>query len=280
MKKNMILKSIPKYIFLSILFSNLFFFTYSQTNEDELILKAKEVCTKLSKGTFVRVDGKLAIKLIASEDGPISESNNQRKYFTGDVLILKSDMMYDVYDGLSARNNNWLKKGTFKWKCENLTNSLAASNPNSNQQNSNSSSSSCNLTFSKPKINFTLVDNRKLCRCCNERYAMYELNDLNKDKATAETFYLETLLKKHFEDTNADEAHQENDRARLNSYILENYGLIGSLNNLMTPILNQLGNLMLGEGKLSNHILTRERNIDKYVNKSDYCSRKCEIYCN
>ena len=29
-----------------------------------------------------------------------------------------------------------------------------------------------------------------------------KLNDLNKDKATAETFYLETLLKKHFEDTN------------------------------------------------------------------------------
>ena len=63
-EKNTILKSIPKYIFLSILFSNLFFFTYSQTNEDELILKAKEVCTKLIKGTFVRVDGKLAIKLI------------------------------------------------------------------------------------------------------------------------------------------------------------------------------------------------------------------------
>lgn len=152
-----------------------------------------------------------------------------------------------------------------------------ASNNNNNSQTN--ITSSCNLNFSKPKINFTLVDNRKLCRCCNERYAMYELNDLNKDKATAETFYLETLLKKHFEDTNADEAHQENDRARLNSYILENYGLIGSLNNLMTPILNQLGNLMLGEGKLSNHILTRERNIDKYVNKSDYCSRKCEILC-
>ena len=160
----------------------------------------------------------------------------------------------------------------------NLTNS-SQTNQNENNKTKKRNTQNCNLTFSKPKINFTLVDNRKLCRCCNERYAMYELNDLNKDKATAETFYLETLLKKHFEDTNADEAHQENDRARLNSYILENYGLIGSLNNLMTPILNQLGNLMLGEGKLSNHILTRERNIDKYVNKSDYCSRKCEILC-
>jgi hypothetical protein len=30
-------------------------------------------------------------------------------------------MTYDVYDGTKAANNNWVKKGTYKWKCAGLT---------------------------------------------------------------------------------------------------------------------------------------------------------------
>ena len=79
---------------------------------DELIKKAQKVCSKFTSGTFVKLsNGKLAIKVTAINDNP-------PKYMTGDILVVKSDMTYDVYDGTSAAQNKWTKKGTYTWKCD------------------------------------------------------------------------------------------------------------------------------------------------------------------
>lgn len=79
---------------------------------DELIKKAQKVCTKFNSGTFVKLsNGKLAIKVTAIND-------NLPKYKTGDILVVKSDMTYDVYDGTAAAQSKWTKKGTYTWKCD------------------------------------------------------------------------------------------------------------------------------------------------------------------
>lgn len=88
---------------------------------NELIQKAKNVCPTLKNGVFVKIKGNRAIKITAAKDGSLSAVNNQPKYVVGDVLIYKSDMTFDVYDGTRAANNDWFKKGTYKWKCAGLT---------------------------------------------------------------------------------------------------------------------------------------------------------------
>lgn len=79
---------------------------------DELIKKAQKVCSKFTSGTFVKLtNGNLAIKVTVINDNP-------PKYMTGDILVVKSDMTYDVYDGTSAAQKKWTKKGTYTWKCD------------------------------------------------------------------------------------------------------------------------------------------------------------------
>jgi hypothetical protein len=87
---------------------------------NDLITKAKSVCPTLKNGSFVKVSENRAIKITATKDGSISAVTNKPKYVTGDVLIYKNDMTFDVYDGTKAANNSWIKKGTYKWKCAGL----------------------------------------------------------------------------------------------------------------------------------------------------------------
>ena len=87
---------------------------------NDLITKAKSVCPSLKNGSFVKVGGNRAIKITATKDGSISAVTNKPKYVTGDVLVYKNDMTFDVYDGTKAANNTWVKKGTYKWKCAGL----------------------------------------------------------------------------------------------------------------------------------------------------------------
>jgi len=88
---------------------------------NDLITKAKSVCPTLKNGSFVKVGGNRAIKITATKDGSLSAVTNKPKYVTGDVLVYKNDMTFDVYDGTKVANNSWVKKGTYKWKCAGLT---------------------------------------------------------------------------------------------------------------------------------------------------------------
>lgn len=88
---------------------------------DELIRKAKQVCTSLKNGGPMRLnDGTLALNVKAPVDGPINITTGQPKYLTGDILIYKSNMSYDVYDGTKVAGGDWQKKGTYRWKCSAL----------------------------------------------------------------------------------------------------------------------------------------------------------------
>ena len=88
---------------------------------DELIKKAKQVCTSLKNGGPMRLnDGTLALNVKAIVDGPVNVTTGQPKYLIGDTLIYKSNMSYDVYDGTKVAVGDWQKKGTYKWKCSAL----------------------------------------------------------------------------------------------------------------------------------------------------------------
>jgi hypothetical protein len=85
---------------------------------DDLIKAAKKSCTKLQSASTVNFkNGKLALKLTATIDGPMDAATNKPKYVTGNVIIYTSDLnsrgelIYHVYDGNT-------KKASYTWSCK------------------------------------------------------------------------------------------------------------------------------------------------------------------
>ena len=86
---------------------------------DALIRKAQQVCNTLKSGRLFKLTngGALALNVKASVDGPVDSTTNKPKYVAGDVLIYQNNMTYDVYDGVKVADQDWQKKGTYRWKC-------------------------------------------------------------------------------------------------------------------------------------------------------------------
>ena len=127
----------------------------------------------------------------------------------------------------------------------------------------------------KPNLNFTIIDNRELCICCREKYKRFVLSDLEDKKRNQEVQYLNARLEEHLSKSSADENHMQSDRAKLKGYIALNYGMIGLTGSVLVDVLSPLVDLFGG----STNKTSRDREIDKYRNVSDYCSKKCEILC-
>ncbi len=127
----------------------------------------------------------------------------------------------------------------------------------------------------KPNLNFTIIDNRELCICCREKYKRFVLSDLEDKKKNQEVQYLNARLEEHLSKSSADENHMQSDRAKLIGYIALNYGMIGVTGSVLVDVLSPLVDMLGG----STNKTSRDREIDKYRNVSDYCSRKCEILC-
>ena len=86
---------------------------------DALIRRAQQVCNTLKSGRLFKLTngGALALNVKASVDGPMDSTTNKPKYVAGDVLIYQNNMTYDVYDGVKVADQDWQKKGTYRWKC-------------------------------------------------------------------------------------------------------------------------------------------------------------------
>jgi|GEM_PF-1432115 len=145
------------------------------------------------------------------------------------------------------------------------------------QNNDNSKKSECMVieNTKKPNLNYTIIDNRELCICCRERYKRFVLSDLEDKKSNQEVQYLNARLEEHLSKSSADENHIESDRAKLKGYIILNYGMIGLTGSVLVDVLSPIVDLFGG----STNKISRDREIDKYRNISDYCSKKCEILC-
>ena len=130
----------------------------------------------------------------------------------------------------------------------------------------------------KPNLNFFIIDDRKLCICCNARYRRYKLNDLEDLKRSEEVNFLNARLEEHLSKTSADENHQLSDKSNLQAYLALNYGMVGYAGSLLSDALSPLMALLGGVLDLPDP-LSRDRKIYRYKIVSDYCSKKCEIYC-
>jgi hypothetical protein len=175
---------------------------------------------------------------------------------------------YSVNRNINSEQNNLGSPKNTNQKNEQIVN-------NSSNQNNNIKSQPtqvCKLIITKPKLNFTIVDDRKRCYCCPDYYARYSLSDINEQKKSEELSYLNALLDKHFKDTNANEEHQKNDRGKLFDYIEKTYGIdiVTMATSMYGGIFNTLSSF-LGEDPLN-----KNRKIYKYTLKSKYCSTRCE----
>ena len=138
-----------------------------------------------------------------------------------------------------------------------------------------------NYIFTPPpalKINY--IDNRKMCCCCNEKYAQYKMEDKKKLEVLHKIYYCtEKLALFHRENGNGPKSSTINkeqidlDLKKLQTELLKlypNYGLeIGFVSTQWYNVAS-LGYMKLG---------STERNADLYENIGNHCSLKCQNIC-
>jgi hypothetical protein len=141
---------------------------------------------------------------------------------------------------------------------------------------------SCNYKFSKPNLKFVYVDNRKICCCCEDRYAEYsDIRDIefaygkiHDGKIQTELEYLYEMLNIHLDKTNANEEHRKSDEYRLLNFIAITYGEKATMELTMSYLKNKMfGNIFRDDNYGS-----KTRKLDKYVANSSvckFCHRKC-----
>lgn len=135
----------------------------------------------------------------------------------------------------------------------------------------------CNWRVTKPVLTYVFVDNRKQCYCCGSKYARYALDsdeNIASIKNGQEIRYLEALLDKHFEDSNADEGHKLEDRKKVEEFKIRTYGVsfLNVAQSLMSKYANAFGKIFGGDNTLT----SKRREIDRYNLVSKYCSTRCE----
>ena len=275
----------------------LFFYSsaIAQTGDD-LIRDAKKSCETLQNAKLFRLNsdaapstGTLALKLEASIDGPINVKTGQPKYSIGDILIYKSDMSYDVYDGTQVAGGNWQKKGIYKWKCSGLNQEIYT-NPNSGNSNS-STVQNCNIKFQVPTLPFKYIDNRELCIYCRERYIPYRKIDVNDAKKNRTVSYVVKQVDNHCENVGADNDCKASHMEQITNLFVNNgyyksfvdafeaVQMREGVGNLISTYTESIGNLfssILGGGA-TNENKDNEFEINLYENNNTkFCTREHE----
>lgn len=143
------------------------------------------------------------------------------------------------------------------------------------------------------KINWKIVDNRVLCKWCENRYAKNRIkssDDIIYSKYFNSHFYLQYNLQEHYKEVNADEEHMNFDNEREKLYLKSLYGEIERLDY---KILELFFNGAAGQKAFWGLVGFAEifakatgigvmdpksslERIGKYENTSEYCSNECE----
>ena len=197
--------------------------------------------------------------------------NSQPELYVKEVLVPTISEYLERHYG-NANVTETERKNLINQASECITNALNSENSYNNTK--------CMFAenIKKPNLNFFIIDDRKLCICCNARYRRYKLNDLEDLKRSEEVNFLNARLEEHLSKTSADENHQLSDKSNLQAYLALNYGMVGYAGSLLSDALSPLMALLGGVLDLPDP-LSRDRKIYRYKIVSDYCSKKCEIYC-
>ena len=145
--------------------------------------------------------------------------------------------------------------------------------------NSNSTSIKCNYVFVKPApIKFKLVDNRRICDCCNDRYVQYEKRlpqTIEGEKAFAYKAQIMKDLKKHINKVNASDEHMLNDWKRLDQFLKKNYPNLKYHEGMFSTN----GFVFAATGVVITDIDLYENSYKYSSNPELYCSKKCYVTC-
>lgn len=254
---------------------------------------------KHSKGSF-EIKGKEGDKNIWQEDGGkyiyVEQEFKNDGTMDGSGWFLKRKNE-NVYIKLTMEkcyyrennNQNWIILYNGGFYSKTLARYLVADDFNKGAQstNSNTSKATANKSVSNykftppPALKFNYIDNRKMCCCCNERYAQYKTKDKSKLETQEKIFYCaEKLALFHQENGNAllsptrNQEQIDLDLTNLEDELLKiypDYGLEIGFGCTMWYNLVSSGFTM--------KLCSTERQIDLYENIGNHCSQKCKNIC-
>jgi hypothetical protein len=137
----------------------------------------------------------------------------------------------------------------------------------------------CNWKPSRPKLSFILVDNRRMCDCCNARNARHSEKTttvIQSEKNLEEITYLHELLRKHLKDSNADENHKDGDYEKFYEFAYKTYGKTSETKgNIYVSIWSVSISNAFGVDMLKN----AQKRIKRFEIYSNYCSNLCQNLC-
>jgi hypothetical protein len=259
-----------------------------------------DIVWKHSKGSF-EIKGKEGDQKIWQEDGgrfiylEQEWQTDGTKEGSGPILKRKNENVYIklTFNNCYYKDNsnpNWalLYNGGFYSKT--LARYLVIDDFNKSSQSTSTSTSTSNVSANKtvsnykftppPALKITYTDNRKMCCCCNEKYAQYELQDKKKLEVTEKIYYCtEKLALFHKENGNGPRSSTINpeqielDLKKLQDELLKLYpndGLEIGFGSTMWYKVAAMGFMKL---------CSTERNVDLYRNIGNHCSLKCKNIC-
>ena len=220
---------------------------------------------------------------------------------SGQLLKRKNENIYikltlDKCYYKDNNNQNWILIYNGGFYSKTLARYLVVDDFNKSSQSTSTSTSTTatsqsNVTVNKtvsnykftppPALKITYTDNRKMCCCCNERYAQYKTNDKSKLEKQQKIFYCaEKLAQYHQENGNAllsptrNQEQIDLDLTKLEDELLKiypDYGLEIGFGCTMWYNLVSSGFTM--------KLCSTERQIDLYENIGNHCSQKCKNIC-
>jgi hypothetical protein len=137
----------------------------------------------------------------------------------------------------------------------------------------------CNWKPTRPKLSFVLVDNREACDCCNARFARYSISttsNIQSKKNQHEIEYINAIMQKHLENSNADKNHIEADHKKFDEFVTKTYGasLLTILQSGLAGYTNMIYSLFGADP-----IKDTQKKVGRYNIVSDYCSNLCQNRC-
>jgi len=268
-------------------------------------LPDEDIIWKHSKGSF-EINGKEGDKRIWHEDGGRFIYVEQEFYNdgtmegSGQLLKRKNENIFikltlDKCYYKDNNNQNWILIYNGGFYSKTLARYLVVDDFNKSSQStststSTTSTSQSNVTANKtvsnykftppPALKITYTDNRKMCCCCNEKYAQYKLQDKKKLEVTEKINYCtEKLALFHKENGNGPRNSTINpeqielDLKKLQDELLKLYPNDGLEIGFRTAMWYNVA--AMGFMKLC----STERNVDLYENVSNLCSLKCKNIC-
>ena len=232
-------------------------------------------------GSFIYLEQEWQTDGTKEGSGPILKRKNENVY----IRLTFNKCYYK-----DNSNPNWalLYNGGFYSKT--LARYLVVDDFNKSSQSTSTTASTSNVSANKtvsnykftppPALKITYTDNRKMCCCCNEKYAQYELEDKKKLEVTEKINYCtEKLALFHKENGNGPRSSTINpeqielDLKKLQDELLKLYpndGLEIGFRSRMWYNVAAMGFMKL---------CSTERNVDLYRNIGNHCSLKCKNIC-